>query len=284
MLKLLKRRKKVDPARRLREVLGDYELPSFPSVLVSALEKVRDPDSSPREIGDTVGADPGLSVRLLGTVNSPAFGLRNRVRSIDHAISLLGRDQLESLLISMAASRSLPSKPARGFEPSRFWSTAAKRATTARALADRIDPSTRSESFTASLLQDLAIPLLSHRKGDEYGALLEQWHHGGDDLASMERSEFGWDHAELGGAICERWHLPERQARAIAEHHDQSGDEPPALHAVRLVSVLRETGEEAGIEGLIEKARDEYGVPADETAELVRQSFEDAQAISKMFA
>ena len=282
MLKLFKK-KKPDAKRQLREVLGDCELPSFPAILAAALEKVRDPDGPLHEIGDLVATDPGLTVRLLSTVNSPAFALRHKVRSIHHAVSLLGRSQLESILISMAVSQSLPSRAARGFEPSRFWITAAKRATTARALADRIDPSTQSESFTASLLQDLAVPILSHRREREYGPLLEHWHNSVDDLAALERREFGWDHAAVGGAMCEEWRFPERQAQAIAEHHDEADDDPPALPAVRLVAALREIEEQAGIERLVERTRETYGVPADETIALVRASFESADEISRLF-
>ena len=93
-----------------------------------------------------------------------AFALRHKVRGVHHAVSLLGRSQLESMLISMAVRDTLPNSAKRGFEPRRFWTTSARRACTAAALADRIDPSTRSESFTASLLQDMAVPVLSHRR------------------------------------------------------------------------------------------------------------------------
>ena len=85
-----------------------------------------------------------------------SYGFRPQ-RSVHHAISLLGRDQLESMLLSLAVHDALPSKPTLGFEAGRFWQTAARRATLGRALADKIDPATRSESFTASLLRYHAV-------------------------------------------------------------------------------------------------------------------------------
>ena len=37
-------------------------------------------------------------------------------------------------------------------------------------------------SFTAALLQDLALPLLAHLQVDLYGSILDSWHNGGADL------------------------------------------------------------------------------------------------------
>ena len=35
------------------------------------------------------------------------------------------------------------------------------------------------------MLQDLAVPLLAARKGEEYGSILEQWHNGAEDLEDL---------------------------------------------------------------------------------------------------
>ena len=163
MLELFKK-KPADPRKELKGILGDCELPSFPAIVTTVLERVRDPDSATAEIADLMSSDPGLSVRLLGTVNSAAFALRHEVRNIHHAVSLLGRNQLESMLISMAVGQTLPRQAATGYDVARFWTTSAQRATTARALSGLLDPSTSSESFTAGLLQDLAAFLLLQRR------------------------------------------------------------------------------------------------------------------------
>jgi len=267
-------------------MLGDCKLPAFRAIVSTALERVRDDAASSAEIADLMSSDPGLSVRLLGTVNSAAFALRHQVRSVHHAVSLLGRNQLESMLISIATRDALPREPGRGFEPQRFWVTAARRATTGRAIAELIDPATRSESFTASLLQDLAIPLLSSSKGDEYGAVLVRWHDGDEDLARLERETFGWDHAEVAGWVCRAWDFPEPLTVAIGNHHGAADDASPqdALPAVGLVSVLREVDEQSGIEQLAERVEANHGIERDQTRELVRESFDAASDIARLFA
>lgn len=282
MLGLFKR-KRVDPRDELCAVLGGSELPSFPAVITAALEKVRDVDASVASIADVIVADPGLSVRVLGTVNSAAFALRHQVKSIHHAVSLMGRGQLESLLISMAMREALPREAAPGFQAKRFWTTAARRATTGRALAELIDPASRSESFTACLLQDLAVPILAQRKRPEYGAILEQWHGGTDCLARLEQDAFGWDHAGIGERLSREWEFPEHLSRAIGTHHDggDGGGEP--LPAARLVANLREVEPEKSVERLIDTVHDRYGLAKNRVADLAAASFEAASEIARMF-
>ena len=60
---------------------------------------------------------------------------------------MLGKNQLESMLICCAVNQALPRDNVEGFEASRFWTAAARRAAIAARLADLIDPATRSETW-----------------------------------------------------------------------------------------------------------------------------------------
>ena len=199
------KKKQINPKEQMKAVLGDYELPSFPIIVMSAMEKVRDADSSNSEISELVASDPGLSVRLLTTVNSAAYALKHKVNNIDHAVSLMGRGELESILISVAVHEVMPKENIPVFDAQRFWGAAARRAALARRLADQIDPSSRSESYTAALLQDMAIPILAQQRADDYGPVLEHWYANGFDLVTLERETFDWDHATVAMWMCDDW-------------------------------------------------------------------------------
>ena len=267
----------------MKAVLGDYELPSFPVIVMNALEKVRDADASNSEISELVATDPGLSVRLLTTVNSAAYALRSKVSNVDHAVSLMGRGELESILISMAVHEVMPTVDTPVFDAHRFWGAAARRAALARGLADLIDPSSRSESFTAALLQDMAIPILAQQRADDYGPVLEQWYANGIDLATLERETFGWDHATVAMWMCNDWGFPDRIAEAIGAHHGADDGELVALPAVSLVSVLREQEETSGVDQLVENAYENYNLPRDQVIGLVGVSFAAAKDMTRMF-
>ncbi len=283
MLKLFKLNRRPNADDELRAVIDEHELPTFPAVVMQALQMLRDDRASTPAIGELISQDPGLSARLLQTVNSAAFAVKHRVRNVPHAVSLLGRSQVESMLISLAVGDALPREPAPGYDRLRFWHAAAHRAATAGALAEIIDPSRRSESFTAALLQDMALPLLAHRQGRQYGRILEQWHHGTEDLARLERECFPWDHAEVAALLSAELKLPELLGHAIGSHHGTGDPDWAELPAVRLVSLLREVNEDPGIELLIETAHESYHVARDAAAAAVEQSREAAGEIAALF-
>ena len=279
MLKLLKRKPKPDDL--LHDALGDFTVPSFPQNILEGLRALRDPDTNLAKIADQLCADPGISGQLLRTANAPLHGLRRPVKNVHHAVSLLGRSEVESLLLALAVKRSLPRQAVVGFQPVRFWLTAFQRATTARALAHQLHPATASESFTAALLQDMAVPFLAHVKGASYGELVEQWRAGDGELSALERETFGWDHGQIAEAICQTWAFPQGLRRAIAAHHDHDAKAHGVPEAVTLVARLRATGESGEIDGLVTATHEASHLPEDRVRALVETAFAEAEQLSQ---
>ena len=278
MLSWFKKRSR-DPKQAIKEALGDYELPTFPAVVTETLAKLRDPNADLKQIAATLAADPGTSAKVLGLANSPAYALRNEVRNLDHAVALLGRGQTESLLLAVAAREALPQHSLSGYDPRGFWRAAACRATAATALAARLHPATKSECFTAALLQDMAIPLLRQQRGELYGEVLERWHAGEAELADLEHEELGLDHAEVAGWMCRAWQFPYLIADAIGAHHEDASSAHEVPPAVQLVAPLGDEDEQSRRQVAEEVSR-RYGLAHDEVLELLDRAFENASSLS----
>ena len=243
--------------KKMQELANLSDVPAFPTSVTKVLDELRDPDSSMADIAEAVSWDPGLVIRLLKMVNSAAFGLRREVDNCQHAVSFLGRANLESLLLGLAVERALPPGKAPGFEPARYWRASAQRAALARLLSERLDPVHQAEAFTVGLLQDLAIPVMAHARPGEYGAVLDKWRsEPGSDLKALERAAFGWDHAELGATIAEAWELPENLVEGIRNHHPAPGAQVSA--AVHLVGLIPESVDE--VDSLVATAYSDYGL------------------------
>ncbi len=222
-----------DPKAKLKELIGDYELPSFSAAAVSTLSLLRE-DADMTVIAQRIMADPGLSVRILRTVNSAAFGLRNEVTNLGYAANLLGRSRVESLVLAAAVGESLPNPG--GIDLAGFWQTSARRACLARRITAKIDPSLEMEAFTAGLLQDMAVPVLAASHPDDYAALYQRSEtEDSTALHQMERDQFGYDHAQVGAMMAETWDLPEGLITAIADHHLRGQRAPGAVEAVGLI-------------------------------------------------
>jgi hypothetical protein len=64
----------------------------------------------------------------------------------------------------------------------------------------------------------MAIPLLAKEQPAKYLKLLEARKEGETRLSDLERSEFGWTHAEAAGFMARQWSLPEEFAQLIEAH------------------------------------------------------------------
>jgi len=86
------------------------------------------------------------------TVNSSAYAPRCKIESLDHGIMMLGRANLERIVMMLGAQSVVPSKVPRTLDVRAFWKTSAKRAVLAKGIADLVIPAQASLSFTAGLL------------------------------------------------------------------------------------------------------------------------------------
>jgi HD-like signal output (HDOD) protein len=278
MFDFLKTRK-TDPKAKLREVLGDYALPSFPGTVTTALQHMRDPESSARTIAETIALDPGITMELLRIANSPVFSPVRKIENLAQAIALVGIAQLESLVLSVVVKDTFP-KGTSHFDYHRFWSISMRRGFIARKVAAILCPSRISECFTAGFLQDMALPFLLYNKPEDYEPVLEQWHREYCDLAELERTRFTWDHAEVASWICSEWNLPEYIASAIGCHHgakDFMDDFPPPMV---LVALLVENENDDGTDRLVSAAVDQYGIEEDRIVKIVESSIQAADDLA----
>ncbi|MDH5444117.1 MAG: HDOD domain-containing protein [Gammaproteobacteria bacterium] len=78
--------------------------------LVKLLHKLQDEETSAQELDSLISTDITLSYRLLRYANSSYSGLKTRVESIQHAVSLLGLDTIKMIATLMALS-SIDDKP-----------------------------------------------------------------------------------------------------------------------------------------------------------------------------
>lgn len=220
--------------RSLKRMLGGSPPPSLPRSSVRVLQVLRDPEVSSDEIGEALEWDPTLTVKLLGTVNSAAFAPRHEIHDVRHAITYLGRAQLESLVLAVVAQRASSDALPRSIDGAHFWYVAARRAAAARALGEALDPGHAGAAFTATLLADFAIPVLAAEFGERYADFAAGWEtHDGAAAVELEHAALGVDHARAGGMLARSWGLPNEIAAAIETHHG----EPESVDTASIVQL-----------------------------------------------
>ncbi len=275
-------KKRVDPQKKLKKVLKGYKLPSFPATIAETLARLRNPDSSVESIAEIISLDPGVSVRVLGFANSPVFSPIQKITTMKQAITVIGLTQLESLVLSAGVTKCIPKVSSKSFNMRDYWLAAARRAVIARALSPVVSPGQDAESFTAGLLQDMAIPFLFSHMPERYGKIIQEWQNSDQPLVVIERDYFDWDHAEVATWICNEWGLPETIASAIGGHHDINNSLYRCPPSVYITSVVRQDPENAGIDELIKTAVDQFNLSPEKVKRVIDTSLKNANDIFRM--
>ncbi|MCP3974297.1 MAG: HDOD domain-containing protein [bacterium] len=276
----LRRSRAKDRGADLRKVLGSAELPAIPELVTTAIEQVSAPDCDLREVAKTVGLDPGISARLLTVVNSAAYAPRNPIVGVSQAVTMFGKNRLESMLIALAVSHAVAVEPVPGFDMTRFWRTSAWRASAATTLSRRVDRARSSMNFSAALLENIAVPLLiTHVPG--YRPIHDAWRGGDGELEDLESRAFGWTHFEVAGWLFEEWDFPPTLRDAVTEA-GQPTDAHVEYPVVRVVSSLSAPRAETEvIEETAARMTATFGLDLEEGLELLASAKTDGAKLAQ---
>uniref|UniRef100_I2Q5U9 HDOD domain-containing protein n=1 Tax=Desulfovibrio sp. U5L TaxID=596152 RepID=I2Q5U9_9BACT len=173
-----------------------------------ALARLHSAAAGPRLLAECIGLDPILTGHVLRIANSPLFGLRAQVTSLEQAIGVLGLSNLRTLLytelLEQAAAKA-------GFVPGlrrSLWAHLGRTAVMARHIAPALPGLDPQALHTMGLLHDVG-RLVLYGPGDV--AFLP--------TAPAEDRAFGVNHAVAGAVACAGFHLPQGLCQGVRLHH-----------------------------------------------------------------
>jgi len=218
-----------DPFRDLEQ------LPQFPGIATKVLRVLSRDDAGVAEIAGLVRADAALSSEMLRIVNSPLYGMKLRVNSIQQALVVLGFDEIRRFVLAVSMrgflGASMRLDLLRG-----IWRHSLACAIVCEELSIACSSSEGRDdrAYTTGLLADIGRLALFVVHPEGYSALLTD----ADPATAMlerERNAFGLDHCEAGAWLAGKWGLPEEVKRVAATHHNPP--DAPEFHLEKLIQV-----------------------------------------------
>jgi HD-like signal output (HDOD) protein len=198
------------------------ELPSAPRVVTEIWRVLGDEDASARTLSSVVERDPALSARILRLANSAYFGLPRPVKDVRTACVVLGFNTIESLAVGVTALEALSRSVDSAFDLDAFWSHSVATALAAERLARRLGIPETGTAFCGGIVHDVGKLVLATLAPPRYRRVVAATETG--SLAEREVSEYGADHADVGGWLADRWRFPSELAEAVRGHHAPDGE------------------------------------------------------------
>lgn len=209
-------------------------LPTLPAAALRVLQLTNGDKAEPQELAQLIGQDPALSGRVLRAVNSPFYGMSNKVSSVPQAVALLGVHSVKTLVLGFTLVTTLQAQRAGGFDYFAYWRRSMYAATAARVIAGQISSYLQEDCFISALLMDIGTLLLNQLLEDRYGFLYDRAK-SHQELMLLETHELGLTHAEAGALLAEHWKLPPRLSAPIAAHHSPHDIEDAELRKITQV-------------------------------------------------
>ena len=195
-------------------------LPPFPRNLVALTELLDEPDVDIDRVVALIEYDPSLTALVMRLCNSACFGAGSPASDLHEATTRLGFNEIFQLVISLGTAALLrPQQKGYGIEAGELW-----RHSVSAALIGKCIALERNENpslvFTACLLHDIGKVVLSRSLESQYDKVLAESKVRQVPMLIVEQNLLGFDHAEVGGRLLQRWQFAPRLAEAVRCHHD----------------------------------------------------------------
>jgi HD-like signal output (HDOD) protein len=201
-------------------IAGIDDLPTLPRTVLKITELINDPKSSAQDLARIITDDQVLTARLLKLVNSSFYGFPQRISTVTNAIVLLGFDAIRSLLLTTSvfdlfAGRSRKRKQ----DQEKFWDHSLGCAVGAKVIGNFLRHDKIEELFVSGLLHDIGKIVVMLFLPSEFAKVVATINKGNILMVTAENQVLGYNHAEIGKLLAEKWNLPVKLVQVIAHHH-----------------------------------------------------------------
>jgi putative nucleotidyltransferase with HDIG domain len=230
------------------------QLPPFPAVINRALALLNDPKCSVQEVVETIQYDQAITANVLKVCNSPFYGLRQPVSSLQEAVMLIGFNPLLEIILGGAAGSVLGgSTDGYDLEAGELWKHSVSSALLSQIISKGLKKDPSPMLFTAALIHDIGKVMLNSYVREQIQAIKGLVQDKKISFLTAEREVLGIDHAELSALIVEQWNFPREIVQAIRYHHTpllatSDQDLVYLIYLSNLVAML--TGIGGGADGL----------------------------------
>lgn len=276
----------------LEEILSCPTLPSLPAVAVRVIELTRDENVSLDELALTIQNDQGLAAKVLRTVNSSYYGLREKCSTIRKALVLLGLNAVKSLALGFSLVEALqtPPTPDDPFDYMAYWRRGLYTAVGARSVAAAARLVEADEAFLGGLLQDVGMYAMKEGLKRAYLDVYVSVDGDHTALASAETAAFQVNHADIGALLTERWRLPESLVMPVKYHERATACPLEHRTLARAVAVgnlahdvLSLKDKPTHLKRYYDKCKSWFNIDYDRAEELLKEIADGSAEMSHLF-
>lgn len=206
------------PDRSAARMTGDVQIPPCPSILTKLLRETRSDEPDFRRVSQLIGVDVALAAAVVNSANSPFYGPRAKISSVQQALTLLGLHAVSQRVTGLLLQQVFSTAARPGME--RYWKASMATALIAALLSRETGRGASETCHTYALFENCGMPVMLQKfpiYADVFdGSALAH----GDPILEIEEERYATNHAKIGAQLALSWQLSEPLCLAIRHHHD----------------------------------------------------------------
>ncbi|MFC1538092.1 HDOD domain-containing protein [Candidatus Latescibacterota bacterium] len=214
--------------------------PSFTNVqniTVPIIKMFNNPNTSFHDLSKLIETDPELSARILRISNSGNYGFREKIKTVSHAVTLLGWNTIKMISLGSSILTRMQKTNKRLYEHSN------RTASIARFLAIESHFYKIEEIAVVGFLHDIGSIILEicfpykYYKVKQFAVDYKVPFH------IAEQKLIGVDHGIIGGWTLEDWDMPKNIATSVMWHHNYQdkkyhSKKTAVIHVADVISII----------------------------------------------
>jgi len=236
----------------LIDSIGDIsQLPSLPTVYQQLKLEVDKENSTSDSIANIFSHDIAFSAKLLQIVNSPYFGLKQKISNLSQAVNLIGVQQLTDLVLGTFIKESFSTHNQKYKYIFEYIYTDSMRAAVLAkkiSLAEGQKEDRPDQAFLGALLHNMGLLIIMSKLPDKFNTLLEALNQTDTDIIILEKQIFGFTRAEVAAYLLGLWKIPPRVIESILLQFNPNETEYEGVNALTAVHVASALLKPSGIQ------------------------------------
>ena len=210
----------MDAQTFLKKLDSIPDIPTLPTIVIKVNKLLQDYDTSIKTLSKIIEKDQSMVTKILRLVNSTFYGFKSRIRSIPHAVIVLGFNTIRNAVVSVSIIKTFSGKKTfEGFDITEFWKHSIGVAVTSRYLSEQTRLDSPDDCFVVGLLHDIGKVVLIQYFTALFCEVWKSVKEDGLSFYEAEKKLLPLNHAQIGGHLAKKWQFPVSLIDSITYHH-----------------------------------------------------------------
>ena len=210
-----------EPARNIDDIISQVEqIPTLPVISKRIMELLHDDGQPLSKIGELIEQDLSIATRILKIANSPFYGTLNTVTSINHALAILGLNEVKGILAAISIHNFFPPESDDSiFNREKFWEHSVVCSQVAKLLSRHFSIQDDGSLFLSGLIHDMGKVIFDVFFNKEFTRIVDCVASEKLSFSKAEKKILGVTHYQVAATVLQQWRIPKKIAYQVFYHH-----------------------------------------------------------------